>query len=132
MSGLNKIFFLGNLGADPEMRYTQQGTAVCNMRVACNEKWSNDQGQQERTTWMRVVAWGRIAETCSEYLQKGSQVLVEGRLQNREWEDKEGIKRQITEIVATTVKFLGRSKEERSDTEKASEPVSTDNDDIPF
>ena len=109
MASVNKVIVIGNLGRDPELRYTQSGQAVANFTVATNENWTNKAGErEERTEWHRVVAWGRVAELCAEYLAKGRTVYVEGRLQTREWEDKEGQKRQTTEVVAQTVQFLDR------------------------
>jgi single-strand DNA-binding protein len=108
MASVNKVILVGNLGRDPELRYTQNGQAVANFTVATNENWTNKNGdREERTEWHRVVAWARVAELCAEYLAKGRTVYVEGRLQTREWEDKEGQKRRSTEIVAQTVQFLG-------------------------
>jgi len=108
MASVNKVILVGNLGRDPELRYTQNGQAVANFTVATNENWTNKAGdREERTEWHRVVAWGRVAELCAEYLAKGRTVYVEGRLQTREWEDREGQKRRSTEIVAQTVQFLG-------------------------
>jgi len=108
MASVNKVIVIGNLGRDPELRYTPNGQAVANFTVATNENWTNKSGErEERTEWHRVVAWGRVAELCAEYLAKGRTVYVEGRLQTREWEDREGQKRRSTEIVAQTVQFLG-------------------------
>lgn len=106
---VNKVILLGNLGADPEVRFTQGGQAVATFRMATSESWTDrSSGQrQERTEWHRVVAWGRLAELCGEYLRKGRQCYVEGRIQTREWQDKEGQKRYTTEIVASQVVFLG-------------------------
>ena len=104
---INKVILIGNLGRDPELRYTQGGSAVTNFTLATNEKWKDKDGNnQERTEWHRIVVWGRSAENCAQYLQKGSSVFIEGRLQTREWEDKEGSKRQTTEINAASVQFL--------------------------
>lgn len=104
---LNKAMIIGNLGVDPELRYTQSGTAVANLRIATNERWTDKSGEkQERTEWHRVVVFGRQAETCEKYLKKGRQVYVEGRLQTKEWQDRDGNKRYTTEIVATNVTFL--------------------------
>ena len=106
---VNKVILVGNLGRDPEMRHTQQGRAVANFTIATNERWKDRDGQQqERTEWHRIVVWDRLAEICVEYLSKGRQVYIEGRLQTREWEDKEGNKRYTTEIVASTMQMLGR------------------------
>ena len=107
MAGINKAIVIGNLGADPELRHTQSGTAVCNLRIATNETWNDRDGQkQERTEWHSVVVFGKQAENCNQYLQKGRQVYVEGRLQTRDWEDRDGNKRYTTEIVAHSVQFL--------------------------
>jgi single-strand DNA-binding protein len=106
--GVNKVILVGNLGADPDMRYTPSGAGVCELRMATNESWSDKNGQrQERTEWHRIVVWGKRAELCAKYLSKGRQCYVEGRLRTRSWEDKEGNKRYTTEIVATDVQFLG-------------------------
>jgi single-strand DNA-binding protein len=108
MASLNKVFLIGNLGADPEIRYTPSGTAVANFRIATTDVWNDKQGErQERTEWHRIVVWGKQAEHCAEYLKKGRAVHVEGRLQTREWEDKSNQKRWTTEIVADRVTFLG-------------------------
>jgi len=132
MLGLNRVFFLGNLGADPEVRYTAQGTAVATMRVACNEKWHTENGSGERTTWMRVVAWGRLGENCAGCLRKGSAVFVEGRLQQNEWEDREGVKRRTVEIVANTVRFLERSEGDREGQGRTENRRNAEEEDIPF
>jgi single-strand DNA-binding protein len=108
MASVNKVILIGNLGRDPELRYTQSGQAVVNFTLATNENWTAKNGErEERTEWHRVIAWGRTAELCAEYLAKGRTVYVEGRLQTREWEDREGQKRRTTEVVAQTVQFLG-------------------------
>ena len=105
---LNRCEFIGNLGSDPEVRHTQSNQAVCNFRIACNEKWNDKDGNpQERTEWVRVVCWGKLAENCGKYLVKGRQVFVEGKMQTREWVDKEQNKRWTTEIIAFGVQFLG-------------------------
>jgi single-strand DNA-binding protein len=107
MASVNKVILIGRLGRDPELRYTQGGQAVANFTLATNERYSNKSGeQQERTEWHRIVAWGKTGELCAQYLAKGRNVYVEGRLQTREWEDKEGQKRSTTEIVAQNVTFL--------------------------
>lgn len=104
----NKVIILGNLGADPESRFTRSGQQVVNMRIATSEKWNKDGQSQESTEWHSVVVWGKQAETCARYLTKGRTVLVEGRLQTRSFEDTNGAKRYKTEIVASGVKFVGR------------------------
>lgn len=108
MASVNKAILVGNLGRDPELRYTPSGQAVANFSLATNESYNDKSGERvERTEWHRIVAWGKTAELCSQYLSKGRPVYIEGRLQTREWEDKEGVKRQTTEVVANTVQFLG-------------------------
>jgi single-strand DNA-binding protein len=106
--GLNKVMLIGNLGQDPELRFTQGGTAVLNMRIATNESFLNrDNERQERTEWHSVVLWGKRGEGLHKVISKGKQLFIEGRLQTRSWEDKEGKKRYTTEIVATNVILLG-------------------------
>ncbi|HET9450204.1 MAG TPA: single-stranded DNA-binding protein [Aggregicoccus sp.] len=106
--GVNKVILIGNLGADPEVRFTPGGQAVANFRIATSESWQDKNGQkQERTEWHRIVVWGKLAELCGEYLKKGRQCYIEGRLQTREWTDKENKKNYTTEVVANTVQFLG-------------------------
>jgi single-strand DNA-binding protein len=107
MSSLNKAMIIGRLGQDPDVRYTQSNTAVANLSIATSERYKDNQGEwKERTEWHRVVAWGRLAEICQEYLQKGSQVYIEGPIQTRKWEDKEGQTRYTTEIKALTMTML--------------------------
>ena len=106
--GVNKVILIGNLGADPECRQTGNGTAVANFRIATSETWKDKEGEkQERTEWHRIVAWGKLGELCGEYLSKGRQVFVEGKLQTRQWDDRDGNKRYTTEITAKEVTFLG-------------------------
>jgi single-strand DNA-binding protein len=106
--GVNKVILVGNLGADPEVRFTPSGQAVANFRIATSENWTDKAGQkQERTEWHRIVVWGKLGELCGEYLAKGRQCFVEGRLQTREWTDKENKKNYTTEVVASNVVFLG-------------------------
>ncbi len=103
---INKAILIGNLGADPEMRYTQSGTAVANFNIATTETWTKDGNKEERTEWHRIVAFARLGEICGEYLAKGSKVYIEGRIQTRQWDDKDGNKRYTTEIVAREMKML--------------------------
>ena len=107
--GINKVILVGNLGADPETRYTAGGSAVSNVRLATTDAWKDKQSgeQQERTEWHRVVFWGRLAEIAAEYLRKGSQIYVEGRIQTRKWQDKDGQDRWSTEIVGNEMQMLG-------------------------
>jgi single-strand DNA-binding protein len=111
--GVNKVILVGNLGADPDMRFTPSGQGVCELRVATSESWNDKNGQrQERVEWHRIVVWGKRAEVCSKYLAKGRQVYVEGRIQTRTYDDKDGNKRYITEVIANDVQFLGGGKGE--------------------
>ncbi len=105
---LNKVMLIGNLGADPETRYTQDGTCVCNLRLATTEKFkSRDGQQQERTEWHRVVLWGRLGEIANQYLRKGSRVYIEGKIETQKWQDRDGKDRYTTNIRAAEMKMLG-------------------------
>jgi single-strand DNA-binding protein len=108
---VNKVLLLGNLGADPELRYTPSGQAVANFNLATSERVQKDGNWEDRTEWHRVVVWGKLAERCNEYLKKGSSVFLEGRIQTRKWQDREGADRYTTEIVAFSVQFLSRINE---------------------
>jgi single-strand DNA-binding protein len=120
MSGVNKVILIGNLGADPDLRHTPSGTAVSNLRLATTEVFSNRDGEKnKRTEWHRVVAFGRLAEICNQYLKKGRQVYIEGRLQTREWDDQKGNKRYTTEIIATNMVMLGSRGEAAYTSEEA-------------
>lgn len=135
---LNKAMIIGNLGSDPEVKYLQSGTAVCNLSIATNERWTDKAGQrQEKTEWHRVVVFGKVAENCGKYLQKGRQVYVEGRIQTREWQGQDGVTKYTTEINANVVTFLsgdgagaggGRSPRPA----ETDFDTSFDDDDIPF
>jgi single-strand DNA-binding protein len=108
MSGLNKVMLIGHLGADPELRYTQAGAPVTNFNMATTESWNDREGgKKKRTEWHKVVVFGKLAEICNDYLRKGRQAYVEGRLQTRQWDDRDGNKRYTTEVVARDVIFLG-------------------------
>ena len=108
MAGVNKVIIVGRLGADPETKQVGNGGTVSRLSIATSEQWVDKEGQkQERTEWHRVVVWGKLAEICGRHLAKGRQVYVEGRLQTRSWEDQQGQKRYSTEVVASTVQFLG-------------------------
>ena len=106
---VNKVILVGRLGADPELKNTPSGASVCNFSIATTESWNdkNGGGRQEKTEWHRVVAWNKLADLCGQYLAKGRQVYLEGRIQTRSWDDKEGNKRYTTEIMAQTIQFLG-------------------------
>ena len=111
--GVNKVILIGNLGSDPETRYTPDGACVCNFSLATSESWNDKTSgeKKERTEWHRLVLWRKLAEIAGEYLQKGSQIYVEGKLQTRSWEDQSGQKRYTTEIVVHDMQMLSRSKE---------------------
>lgn len=135
---VNKVILIGNLGADPEVRYSQNGTAVANFRVATTETWKKEGEKEELTEWHRVVTFGRLAEICGEYLSKGSKVYIEGRIQTRKWEDRDGNPRYTTEIVAREMKMLsprGAGDEGQSaygDEEPPLPDVPKMEDDVPF
>lgn len=141
MAGLNKVMLIGNVGKDPEMRYTANGKAVTTFTVACNRTYTSPDGERrEETDWFDIVTWEKLAELCSQFLQKGRQAYVEGRLQTRSWEGQDGQKRYRTEVVASAVLFLGSgggggggggaARAERSDDAGSGPPV--DPDDLPF
>ena len=142
MAAVNKAIILGNLGRDPETKYTQDGTAITNFSVATTDKWKDKDGNsQERTEWHRIVTFDRLAQACGEYLSKGSPVYVEGYLRTRSWDDKEGNKRYTTEIVGRVVQFLstkGERKQENSSQSSGEDDFSPDentgltDDDVPF
>lgn len=126
MAGINKAILIGNLGKDPELRYTPGGQAVATFSLATSEKWKDKSGVlQDKTEWHNIVVWGRTAEMVKEYLAKGRQVYIEGRIQTRSWEDKDGNKRYTTEIVAQRVQFLG-SRDAGGEREIPPPDVSTD------
>ena len=139
MAGVNKVILIGNLGADPEVKYLSNGTTVANFRIATSENRLNKAGEKTTTTeWHRIVAFGRLAEICKEYLNKGKQVYIEGRIRSRSWEDKDGNRRFTTEIVANQMQMLGTmggpggaSGIEREETMDHEMPPAPD-DDVPF
>lgn len=141
MSTVNKAIIIGRLGSDPELRFTQSNTAVANMSIATSERYKDSNGQQQETTeWHKVVVWGRLAEICGEYLTKGSLVYIEGPIQTRSWENKEGQKQYTTEIKALTMQMLDTKKEASSvewpkqAPKKEAPPAEDDeyDDDLPF
>ncbi len=140
MSGINKVILIGHLGKDPEMRQASSGDAIANFSIATSEEWKDKTTgeKKQKTEWHRIIAFKRLAEICGEYLSKGSQVYVEGRLQTRSWEDKEGVKKYTTEIIASTVQFLGGKDSASSSGDDflsqpdAQKPKSDAMDDIPF
>jgi len=138
---LNKVMLIGNLGKDPEVRFTPSGRAVARFPLATSEVWNDAEGaRQERTEWHNIVVWGKQAETCGQYLAKGRQVFVEGSIRSRQYDDKDGNRRYITEVIGQRVQFLGggggRGAESRSGggapEEPPAAPASAEDDDIPF
>lgn len=114
---VNKVIILGRLGSDPELRQTTSGHSVARFNVATNEYWKSKTGEQnEKTEWHRVIAWGRLGEVCHQHLMKGKQVYIEGRLQTRSWEDSQNVKKYSTEVIASTVQFLGAANERPTST----------------
>ncbi len=148
MGSLNKAMIIGRLGADPEVRYTQNNTAVANMSVATSDRYKDKNGEWKETTeWHRVVAWGRLAEICQQYLTKGSQVYFEGPIQTRSWEDKDGQKQYSTEIKALAMQMLdtrgdqnqsggsdmsGQKSQQSQDTATVADDAMDVDDDLPF
>ena len=137
MAGLNKVILVGNLGADPEVRYTAGGTAVCRLSVATSRRYTDKQGnRQEETAWHRVDVWGKMAETCAQYLSKGRQVYIEGRLKYGSYE-KDGVKHYTTDIVAENMQMLGgpaggRGQDREPEPAFGPPPGGAPEDDIPF
>ena len=136
--GLNKVMVIGHLGKDPEMRYTPSGRPVTTFTVAVSRSWNTADGERRsETEWFNIVAWGNLAEICKQYLHKGQQVYIEGRLQTRRWEDKEGQKHTNVEVVANEMMMLGdrrdsnKQKQESDEDEEQSEPMA-DEDEFPF
>ena len=118
---LNKAQLIGNITGNPEMRYTPNGTAVTNFSIATNRQWKDSQNKEnDEVTYHRVVAWGKLAEICSQYLKKGSKVYVDGRISNRQWEDKEGVKKTTTELVLNEMLML----DSKGGSKQASQPTS--------
>ena len=131
--GLNKVMIIGNLGRNPEMRYTPNGKAVTSFSVATNRTWVNADGQRrEDTEWFNVVAWGNLAEICKQYLGKGQQVYVEGRLQTRGWEDQDGKKHYRTELVANEMIMLGERRSTEAAEEIRREEAGVESSEFPF
>ena len=141
---INKVILVGRLGRDPELRHTPSGTAVANFSLATDERWTSNGETQSRTEWHNIVVWSKLAEICNQYLTKGRLIFIEGRLQTRDWEDKDGNKRRTTEIVASDMKMLGGRREDApvgetvaAETGSSSESsndmeVGIADDDIPF
>ncbi|MBW1797075.1 MAG: single-stranded DNA-binding protein [Deltaproteobacteria bacterium] len=139
MAGINKVILVGRLGRDPEVRYTPNGVPVANFSIATSEEWKDKETgeKRERTEWHRIEAWRRLAEICGDYLNKGKQVYIEGKLQTDAWEDRDGNKRYTTKIVAQTMQMLdsagkGGSAQSVDERHPVEEPVNIPEDDIPF
>ena len=132
MSYVNKVILIGRLGADPEMRYTADGTPVATFRIATTETWKNKDGAKvDQTEWHRIVAWRKLGEILGEYLKKGKLVYVEGKIQSREFEGRDGIKRKTFEIVATNMQMLGGSGQPGDDRKSGAPQGRTDEDFVP-
>lgn len=138
---VNKAILVGNLGRDPELRYTQSGQAVCTFSIATSETWGKGDDRQEKTEWHNIVIWARKGEVAAEYLKKGSKVYIEGRIQTRKWQDKDGNDRYTTEIVARDMQFLDSKKSSKGGFDSPPMPDDNsfvpdsdvmDDDDIPF
>lgn len=115
MKSVNRVILVGNLGSDPDVRYTKQGTAVAVLSLATNESFKTAEGEKKETTdWHAVVVWGQQAEICKQYLKKGTLILVEGKMKSRLWQDKDGQKRKTVEVLASSIKFLDRIKKEEA------------------
>ena len=132
-NSVNKVILVGNLGQDPESRFTPQGTAVTNLSVATNETWKNQNGEpQDKTEWHRIVMYGKMAETAAEYMKKGQMVYVEGRLETNEWEDQNQVKRKTTQVRCDNFTMLGRRQMQSQETASIDQPSMNSDDDIPF
>ena len=136
---VNKVILIGRLGADPELKYMPSGDPVANFNLATNESYRDKEGNlQEKTEWHRIVAFRRLAEICGEYLKKGRQVYIEGRIQSRTWEDKNGVKRSTTEIVANAMQMLGKKEEieegmtDKPSQDEDSQKLESEDNDLPF
>ena len=129
---MNKAQVIGNLGSDPEIRYTQQGTPVATFSVATTERWKGQDGQQqEHTEWHRIVVWRRLAEICGEYLKKGSKVYIEGKMQTRKWQDQQGNDRYTTEIIGTSMEMLSGQRNNAPENDPGP-PPGHEGEDVPF
>lgn len=138
MASLNKIQIIGNVGRDPEVRFTQSGDPVANFSIAATEKWNGKQGPEERTEWFNCVAFGKTATVVKEYVSKGRQLYVEGKLQTEEYTDRDGAKRKSTKVIASSILFLGsrgekaRTDEQETVTQEQKSDFVPSDDDVPF
>jgi single-strand DNA-binding protein len=129
---MNKAQVIGNLGSDPEVRYTPKGTAVATFSVATTERWKDQEGQpQEHTEWHRIVVWRKLAEICGEYLKKGSKVYIEGKMQTRKWQDQQGNDRYTTEIIGTSMEMLSGQRNNAPENDPGPHP-GHEGEDVPF
>ncbi len=127
MSSLNKVMLIGNLGRDPEVRFTPDGSPVASFSIATGETWTDKSGnRQERTEWHNIVAWNKLADLAKRYLSKGRQVYIEGRIRTREWDDRDGNKRRTTEIIATQMVLLGSRPQGAEGVAQAPQPIQRD------
>lgn len=132
MSGVNKVILIGRLGADPDTRTTQTGQTVCTLSLATSESWVKDGKKEEKTEWHRVILWSRQAEVAAKYLKKGRMVYIEGKLQTRSWDDKQGQKRYTTEVVASNIQFIeGQTQNSNHTSDTDSIPPPEENDSLP-
>ncbi len=133
---LNRVTLIGNMGQDPELKYTPSGKAVANFNIATTEKWKSPEGEKmEKTTWHRIVMWGRQAETVKEYAHRGSQILIEGKIDNRSYDDKDGNKKYISEVICSNYRLLGKKDSNGDAPPQTAPPVETaaqEDDDLPF
>lgn len=125
-AGVNKVILIGNAGKDAELRFTSGGTAVAKFSLATSEKFGKAENRQERTEWHRIVVWGKLAEFCGEWVKKGKQLYLEGRIQTRDWDDKEGKKHQTTEIVANEIRLLGGGRRDEEGGRRGGEQATYD------
>lgn len=133
MRGVNKVILIGNLGGDPEVRHTHNGTAVANLSLAVNETWTDKSGEkQEKVEWVKLVAWGKLAEICKEYLSKGKPIYVEGKIETQSWDDREGNKRYTTQVNVQQLLMLGGTGGGRQGEPPADGPPEVEDGDVPF
>lgn len=134
MAGVNKVILVGHLGKDPELNYAASGLAIAHFSLATTENGKNKEGEKEvKTEWHRIVAFGKLAEICGEYLHKGKQVYIEGRIQTNKWEDKDGNTRYTTEVIANTMQMLGKASDDNNQgSGNDNQPEPPNLDDVPF
>jgi single-strand DNA-binding protein len=131
MASVNKVILIGNLGKDPDFKTTPSGKNVASFSLATTEKFGSGDAKQEKTEWHNIVAWGKLAELANQYLKKGSSVYVEGRIETRSWDDKDGVKKYRTEIIVNSIQFLGGKSESRPQQQEQNQAVGNESD-LPF